>query len=91
MLSFYEHPVHCMNLEVNKGITGLEPYSRKLRNMSCKVKEKQCFTDYVSYLYAQYFAIFLGYGSCPVKPLFTSNSVRSYRISVKKVPVNVHK
>jgi hypothetical protein len=46
----------------------------KLRNMGCKVKMKQCFTDYVSYLSTQYFVIFLEYGSCPVKPLLNFNS-----------------
>jgi hypothetical protein len=45
--------------------------------MGCKVKKKQCFTDYASYLSTQYSVIFLEYGSCPVKPLFTSNSVFS--------------
>jgi hypothetical protein len=43
--------------------------------MGCKVKKKQCFTDYVSYLSTQYYIIFLEYGSCPVKPLLSSNSV----------------
>jgi hypothetical protein len=46
----------------------------KLQNMGCKVKKKQWFTDYVSYLSTQYFVIFLEYGSCPVKPLLSSNS-----------------
>jgi hypothetical protein len=46
----------------------------KLRNMGCKVKKKQCFTDYVPYVSTQYFVIFLEYGSCPVKSLFNSNS-----------------
>jgi hypothetical protein len=50
----------------------------KLRNIGCKVKEKQCFIDYVSYLSTLYFAIFLEYGSCSVKPLFTSMSGRSW-------------
>jgi hypothetical protein len=45
----------------------------KLRNMGCKVKKNQCFTDYVSYLSTKYFVIFLEYGSCPVKPLLSSN------------------
>jgi hypothetical protein len=61
-------------LEVNKGITGHEPYSEKLRNIGFKVKKKQCLTDYVSYLSTQYFVIFLEYCSCPVMPLFTSSS-----------------
>jgi hypothetical protein len=47
----------------------------KLRNMGCKVKKKQCFTDYVPYLSTQYFVIFLEYVSCPVMPSFTSNSI----------------
>jgi hypothetical protein len=48
----------------------------KLQNMGYKVKKKQCFTDYVSYLSIKYFVIFLEYGSCPVKPLLSSNSVQ---------------
>jgi hypothetical protein len=44
----------------------------KLRKMGCKVKKKQCFTDYVSYLSNQYFVVFLEYGSCPVMPLLSS-------------------
>jgi hypothetical protein len=47
----------------------------KFRNIGCKVKKNQCFTDYVSYLSTQYFVIFLEYGSCPVKPLLSYNSV----------------
>jgi hypothetical protein len=38
----------------------------KLQNMGCKVKKKQCFTDYISYLYTQYFIIFSGmFASAP--------------------------
>jgi hypothetical protein len=55
----------------------------KLRNMGCKVKKKQCCTDYVSYLSAQYFVIFLEYGSCPVMPLFTSNSAAPHLSEIR--------
>jgi hypothetical protein len=55
---------------------------QKLRNMGCKVKKKQCFTDYVSYLSTQYFVIFLEYVSCPVKPLLSSNSAPSQGLDI---------
>jgi hypothetical protein len=48
----------------------------KLRNLGCKVEKKQCFTNYASYLSTQYFLIFLEHGSCPVKPLLSSNSAQ---------------
>jgi hypothetical protein len=54
----------------------------KLRHMGCKVKKKQCFTDYVSQLYTKYFEIFLEYGSCPIKPLLSSNSARMWQFAV---------
>jgi hypothetical protein len=47
----------------------------KLRNMGCKVKKKQCFTDFDSYRASQYFVIFLEYGSCTAEHWLSSNSV----------------
>jgi hypothetical protein len=62
----------------------------KLRNMGCKDKKKQCFTDYVSYLSTQDFVSFLEYGSCQVMPLFTSDSVYQSYVQYFKLCLKFH-
>jgi hypothetical protein len=52
-------------------------FPEKLRNIRCKVKEKQSLMMVHSYLNTQYFVIFLEYGSCPIMNLFTSNSEKT--------------
>jgi hypothetical protein len=41
--------VHCW--KSTRALRDMNRILEKLRNMACKVKKKQCFTDYVSYLY----------------------------------------
>jgi hypothetical protein len=50
MAIYEKFDFYTVEVYITKALRDMNRIPEKLQNMACKVKKKQCFTDYVSYL-----------------------------------------